>query len=131
MIRYEGGPGSMFVPMLKKFEIDRILGACNNLFPLNPLSTLYTHTVDVQKRMFEDLRSIRSEITNAQTWYYVDNYPGVYQLVDKVFQPEPIRSAIDESYLKVRYLFDDFYSAYYYLQDFSNGRTDPSVLCHW
>lgn len=130
-IKYEGGRGSLFVPMLTKSEIERLLSVCNYLLPLNPLSTLYTHTVNIQKRMLDDLRSVRSEITNGQTWYCVNNYPGGYQLVDKVFQPEHIRSVIDDSYLKVKSWFDDFYSAYYYLQDFSNGRTDPTVLYLW
>lgn len=130
-IKYESGDDWMFVPMQTKYEIDRILGACNNLFPLNPLSTLYTHTVNLQKRMLEDLRSIRSEITNRQTWYCVQNYPGGYELVSKVFQPRNIKNAIDESRLKVNSWFGDFYLANRYLQDFINGRIDHNVLYLW
>lgn len=123
-VRFEG----ISISFASKAEMDDVISKCFYLPPLNEFSSLFPHTVNVQRRMMFDLVAIRRELWERPAWEINEGYHRPSQNLGLTYEQRIVSEA---SHSRVRILLDDYFLARDYVQKFVQGNLYHSLLYLW
>lgn len=128
-IRFNISWNILTIPIPTIYEIGRVLAASSPLLPLLPYSGLFPHIVNVQQRILDSLRAIKTEVTEMSAWHTRD---GCYRPNADFFGgPPELAERFKASHALVLALVYDFFEAFAYLQEFVRGHLNHHVLYLW
>jgi len=128
-IRFEGTKTDLAISVRSVEQINKLWRESWPLLPLRNYSGLFPHIVNLQNRMLDTLKSVKTEVTDLSNWHTNNGY---YLCNGRVFgTPTEKAEKFRKSHAEVLQLIDDYFIARNELQQFIIGQVNHNLLYLW